>query len=238
VERAAHIEAVARESATLAGAFAAGPRDARVPSCPEWSVVELAEHVGRFTGFWAHVLCEGTGRPKPPAPDPPVEGDLGEWYRPLAAALVEELRATPPETEVWKWKPDDQTPAFIARRTAHELAVHRVDAQLARGAHAPIEAALAADGIDEILMLATVGDGVTGNGETLHLHGTDRDDEWLLTLAPSGLAVERAHGKADLALRGAVSDLELLLYSRPPVGSVNHLGDDAVLAAWHQAFSF
>jgi uncharacterized protein (TIGR03083 family) len=238
VDRTAHIDAVDRESAALADALAAGPRDARVPSCPDWSVAELAEHVGRFTGFWTHVLCEGTGRPKPPAPDPPAEGDLGDWYRELRDHLVEELRATPPETEVWTWKPDDQTPAFVARRAAHELAVHRVDAQLARGPHAPIEPALASDGIDEILMLARVADRTEGDGQTLHLHGTDRDDEWLLTLAPSGLEVERAHGKADLALRGAVSDLELLLYHRPPVGTVEHLGDDAALAAWHGAFAF
>ena len=239
MELAAHIDAVAREAVTLADALAAGPRDARVPSCPDWTVDDLAVHVGRFTGLWAHVLCEGTGRPKPPAPDPPAEGDLGEWYRALGDHLVEELRVTPPETEVWTWKPDDQTPAFIARRAAHELAVHRVDAELARGPHGPIEAALASDGIDEVLMLASIGDEpATGDGQSLHLHATDRDDEWLLALTPSGLEVERAHGKADLALRGAVSDLELLLYNRPPVGPVEHLGDDAALAAWHGAFAF
>ena len=237
MDRAAHIDAVAREGVTLAEALAAGPREARVPSCPDWSVADLAEHVGRFTGFWAHVLCEGTGRPKPPAPDMPTEGDLAEWYRPLVDALVAELRATPPETEVWTWKPDEQTPAFIARRTTHELAVHRVDAQLARGSHTPIDPAVAVDGIDEALMLAGVA-GLRGDGQTLHLHATDRDEEWLLTLAPSGLEVERAHRKADLALRGAVSDLELVLYHRPPVGPVEHLGDDEALAVWHAAFSF
>jgi uncharacterized protein (TIGR03083 family) len=237
VEHAARIDAVARESATLAEALA-GPRDARVPSCPEWSVDELAVHVGQFTGLWAHVLCEGTGRPKPPAPDPPAEGDLGEWYRGLAASLVEELRATPPETQVWTWMPDDQTAGFVTRRCAHELAVHRVDAQLARGPHTPIEAELAADGIDEVLVLVRSQGQPAGEGETLHLHATDSGDEWLLALTPGGLEVERAHGKADLALRGAVSDLELVLYQRPPVGPVEHLGDGAVLTAWHRAFTF
>jgi uncharacterized protein (TIGR03083 family) len=238
VERAAHIDAVARESATLADVLAAGPRGAQVPSCPEWSVTELAQHVGRFTGFWAHVLCEGTGRPKPPAPDPPPEGDLGSWYRALADALVEELRATPPDTEVWTWKPDDQTPAFVARRAAHELAVHRVDAQLARGSHTPIDPPLAADGIDEVCMLVQAQGEAAGDGRTLHLHGTDHGDEWLLALTPAGLEVERTHEKGDLALRGAVSDLELVLYNRPPVGAVEHLGDDDVLAAWYRAFTF
>jgi uncharacterized protein (TIGR03083 family) len=238
VDAATHIDAVARESATLADALAAGPREARVPSCPDWSVAELAEHVGRFSGLWAHVLCEGTGRPKPPFSELPPDGDLAEWYRPLAAALVEELRATPPGTEVWTWMPDDQTPAFVARRAAHELAVHRVDAELARGAHTPIEADLAADGIDEMLLFVERQEEATGEGQTLHLHGTDHGDEWLVTLAPGGLRVERSHGKADLALRGAVSDLELVLYQRPPLAPVEHLGDDGVLAAWYRAFTF
>ena len=75
-------------------------------------------------------------------------------------------------------------------------------------------------------------------GETLHLHGTDRDDEWLLTLDPDGLRVERRHAKADLALRGAVSDLELLLYQRPTLGEVERLGDERVLDAWQRVFTF
>lgn len=58
-----------------------------------------------------------------------------------------------------------------------------------------------------------------GEGETLHLHAFDPAAEWTLTLTPEGLAVERGHTKADLALRGAASDLELLLYDRPPPGA-------------------
>ena len=38
---------------------------------------DLAVHVGEFCGFWSHVLCEGTGRPKTPFPDPPDGDDVG-----------------------------------------------------------------------------------------------------------------------------------------------------------------
>ncbi len=55
---------------------------------------------------------------------------------------------------------------------------------------------------------------------------------------PEGLAVERGHTKADLALRGAASDLELLLYDRPPLGPVERLGSNDALAAWRRAFTF
>jgi uncharacterized protein (TIGR03083 family) len=237
VDAAGHLAAVERESAALAGVLATHPLDAVVPTCPEWTLAELGAHVGNVLGVWSHVLCEATGRHKPPLGDAPADGDLASWFRSCAGALVEELRATPPGVEVWTWMPDDQTPAFVARRMAHEVAVHRVDAELARGPATPIEPELAADGIEEVLLI-TAQQGPVGDGQTLHLHGTDRDDEWLLTLGEDGLGVERRHGKGDLALRGAVSDLELVLYRRPPSGPVEHHGDDEVLDAWYRAFTF
>lgn len=77
-----------------------------------------------------------------------------------------------------------------------------------------------------------------GLGETLHLHASEPEAEWTLTLAPEGLVVERAHRKAGLALRGSASDLELVLYDRPPIGEVQHLGADTALEAWRRAFHF
>jgi uncharacterized protein (TIGR03083 family) len=239
MEYAEHVEAVEPETRALAAAFRRADPGARVPSCPDWTVADLAEHVGGFSGFWAHVLCEGTGRPKPPFPEVQLGASLGDWYEEVAALLVAELRATPPDTAVWTWA-DDQSARFVGRRCAHELAVHRFDAELAIDAPQPIDAAVAADGIDEIFYMVDAASDRAGRGEgeTLHLHGTDRGDEWLLTLDPDGLQVERRHAKGDLALRGAVSDLELLLYQRPTLGDVERLGDERVLAAWQRVFTF
>jgi hypothetical protein len=50
--------------------------------------------------------------------------------------------------------------------------------------------------------------------------------------------VRREHGPADLTLSGAVSDLELVFYDRPPIGPVERHGDEAVLDAWKQEFTF
>jgi hypothetical protein len=163
---------------------------------------------------------------------------------------VNQLRATPEDATVWTWAPDDQSARFVARRAANELAVHRFDAQLARGGPEPIDAALAADGIDEIFVMidAWPEPPGRGDGETLHLHGTDRDDEWLLVLTPDGPHVERGGGEAShsgpkraaphLSLRAAVSDLELTLYQRPALGQIERAGDEAALAAWYRAFTF
>jgi uncharacterized protein (TIGR03083 family) len=241
VDYATHVGAVERETTALTVALD-GPLDLRVPSCPDWTVLELAQHVGEFTGFWTHVLCEATGRPKPSCPDIP-SGDaapVAEWYEQLAGQLIGELRATPPDTTVWTWVPDDKSARFAARRCAHELAIHRFDVELARGQPEPIEPAMASDGIEEIFVMARAHPAPSGrgSGETLHLHGTDHGDEWLIALTPQELQVERRCARADLTLRGAVSDLELLLYQRPTLGDVERIGDLATLEAWGRAFVF
>lgn len=239
-----HVAAVEREVAALAEAFAAGRIEARVPTCPEWTVANLAHHVGGFTGFWSHVLCEATGRPRTEFAELPTDENFGTWYGWLGTSLITELKATPPQQEVWTWAPGRNEASFVARRCAHELAVHRVDAQAARGTTAPIDGALAVDGIEEIFVMIEAWKAIghaesgVGGGQSLHVDATDREAEWLVTLNPDGLDVRREHGRGDLALRGAVSDLELLLYDRPPIGSVDRSGQQEVLDAWYRAFHF
>jgi uncharacterized protein (TIGR03083 family) len=240
MDHAARLDAVEREVDGLVAAVAAGPLDAPVPTCPDFTVDDLAQHVGSFCGFWTHVVCEGSGRPKTPFGDVGPEGRV-EWLRALGGHLVSELRATPPDTVVWTWHPPDQSAAFVTRRVSHELAIHRVDAQLARGSADPIEPELAADGIEEVFVLLTRVDAGPRDGRrrTLHLHGTDFEpSEWFITLEPDGVQVTREHAKGDLALKGTVSDLELLLYQRPTVGAVDRFGDESVLDAFHREFTF
>jgi uncharacterized protein (TIGR03083 family) len=238
-----HCAAVEREVDAIVEAVASGPVDSSTPTCPGWTVTDLVEHVGGFSGFWAHVLCEGSGRPNTLFPDMPSGEPIAGWYADVAADLVRELGATAADQSVWTWVPDRQNAAFVARRCAHELAIHRCDVQAARGTMQPIEGELAADGIEEIFVMieafAARGEETgRGTGETLRLHATDREDEWLVRLTPTGLQIERDDTADDLALRGAASDIELLLYQRPTIGTVEHVGDPAVLDAWYRAFHF
>jgi uncharacterized protein (TIGR03083 family) len=234
VDYAEHIAAIEDHGARLAASFAAGPMDSRVPTCPEWHLRDLAGHVWDFTGFWTHVLCEATGRPKTPfgsMPDAP-----GDGYRELVGHLAEELRAATADTPTWGWVPSEQRAGYAARRCANELAVHGVDAALARGGYEPIAASQAADIIDETFTFAEARE-AKGSGETMHLHGSE-GDEWMITIAADGMHVEHAHGKGDLALRGAASDLAMTLYGRPVVGPIERFGDESVLDVWRTAFRF
>ena len=81
--------------------------------------------------------------------------------------------------------------------------------------------------------------GIPGSGQTLHLHGTDHSPaEWLITLDSSGVRVRREHAKGDLALKGSVSDLEMLLYQRPTVDAIERFGDASVLDVFYGEFTF
>ena len=252
------IDAVERELADLTGAVAAGEPGARVPTCPDFSLDDLAAHVGGFCGFWTHVLCEGTGRPKTPYSTSVGPEGRSAWLAALAGHLVAGLRAAGPDQPVWTWHPTDHTAAFVARRANHETAIHRVDAQLAAtgtaGEVAPPE--LAADGIDEVLMMAAqaAADPRTAgrrrpearHGETLALEPTDTAFSgaaaaWLIRLDPAGLRAVRSvpdAGPADLTLRGPVSDLEMTLYQRPARGPVEKIGDPSVLDSFYEEFTF
>jgi predicted lipid carrier protein YhbT len=111
--------------------------------------------------------------------------------------------------------------------------VHRVDAQAAHDRVAPVTPPeLASDGIAEVLdvMLARLRDAAAGNGETVHLHCTDTEGEWLLTLEPERVRVRLGHAKGDCAARGTASDLLLFLWGRLPADGLEVFGHAELLA--------
>jgi uncharacterized protein (TIGR03083 family) len=246
MDHSQRVEAAERELRELQAAVTAGPLDAAVPTCPDWTVEDLARHVGGFCGFWSHVLCEGTGTPKPAFGDPPTGDAVVGWLAESGGTLVDQLHRAAGDLPVWTWFEADQTAGFVARRSANELAIHRYDAQSARDTCAPIDPTLAVDVIDEVfdaLITRRPRSGAAA-GQTMHLHGTDEvpggagSAEWLVTLHPDRVEARREHAKGDLAVRAPVSDLALLLFRRPALGDVQRFGDDAVLDVWYGEFMF
>ena len=233
------VAAVRRSVDDIDRALHDGPVDIRVPSCPDWTLADLTRHLGEFAGWWTKILCDGTGRPAPEF-EVPEPAQRVNWWRTVGSRLVAELEETPPSTTVWTWSPDDKTASFVARRCAHELAMHGYDAQLARGVPASIPADVATDGIDELLftIIANLGSAPDGHGETLHLHATDCDAEWMVRFEPDRLDVRHEHGKGDQSIRGAVSDLELMLYQRPTIGPVEYFGSSEPMERLHGTFVF
>jgi hypothetical protein len=134
----------------------------------------------------------------------------------------------------------------VSRRITHELAVHRFDAQASRGICTPIPTEVAADGINEVLdVLVTAREHPReGSGRVMTLRSTDVGTEWILTLAPDRVDVERRSDdqppsdSGDMVVSGTASDLELTLYHRPTLSPVDVHGDYTVLDEWHRLFTF
>jgi uncharacterized protein (TIGR03083 family) len=226
----AYRRALRTDAGRLIAAAQRAPLDARVPSCPDWDVADLLGHMGRVYR-WAAACVEANAPVSPrDLPSPPARDARVAWVQSGADRILEVLDQ-PADTPAWTWAPGG-TVGFWQRRQAHETAVHRVDAELATGPPTPVDQELAVDGIDEWLALLPNRLGappITGTGETVHLHCTDGDGEWLLRLGADGLEVEPIHAKGDVAVRGPASDLLLVMMGRQALDTVEVLGDRAVL---------
>ena len=201
-------------------------------------MADLGRHLGHVQR-WATQIVNAEGIARVPFPDETLaDGHVGPWLREGAAALVAALAAVGPDKSVWTMG-EPRTSRFWFRRQAHEATVHRWDAEDAVGiTPTPIDIDLAADGIAEYLevYLPRVhrNSGLTGAGESFHIHRTDGPGEWLVRFEPSGATVTAEHAKADVALRGPAEELLLVLWRRRPASSVELFGSEAALARWYE----
>jgi hypothetical protein len=105
------------------------------------------------------------------------------------------------------------------------------DACTAVGVQAPLDAALASDGIDEFLyvMVPHVREAQPIVGGSVHLHCTDVEGEWLAVPGDGDqMIMTREHAKGSCAIRGEANDLFLLLWRRIPSFAVEVIGDASV----------
>jgi uncharacterized protein (TIGR03083 family) len=228
-----------------------------IPTCPEWTLRQLVTHVGRAHRWAAEITRTRSDAfiPFRAVPDGKLPDDRAgqcAWLQAGAARIVDAVRGAGSDL-VWSFT--GPAPAgFWMRRMAHETLVHRADAQLAAGAEPEpvIEAEVAADAIDEWLMLLTRG--ILANadertealpaGAGLHVHATDDGlagrGEWMIRHDAGGLTVEPGHGKGDAALTGPAASLLLVLMRRRPVSdpAVTVYGDSAVVDGWLASTAF
>jgi len=232
VETQQFLDSIRDESARLVAAAGEAGLGTMVPSCPEWSVAELLGHVGRIQRWQADIVARRVQEAEFSFAEPPSDpAVLVSWVQDATALLLEVLAAAPPDAPLWTFL-GPGVPGFWIRRQAHEVSLHRVDADLAAGRAPALDGQLATDGIDEFLDVVVqfrVRDRMVGTGETIHLHRTDGEGEWLVRLTPSGPEVERTHAKGDAAARGTASDLLLAIRGRVDPSALEVFGDAAVL---------
>jgi uncharacterized protein (TIGR03083 family) len=235
--------------------------EAPVPSCPGWTVSRLTDHLGRVHRSVSQMMAEPTpegGRwaKLPHAPEGPA---VRAWFAEGAAQLEADLAtfdaanavdatADADETLIPTWA-GRQPPRFWARRMAHETAVHRWDAESAGPAGsdaAPLDQALAADGIDEFFEVFTSlrlgADAIAALGPvTLRLVASDAERSWLVRADGTALSWTSPAGEAaaaDLVLEAPAGTLLLLLWGRLDAAACLTSGDLDVAARWRTHIAF
>jgi len=237
MDPAAHLALLRADSADLLAAQRADPT-APAWSGLGWTRTELLTHVANVHGWVRAQLKLGSGeRIRFSTVEPAPEGDeLPGHFESGAAELAELLSAMDVEA-TWPTWAGPQPGTFFGRRMAQETAVHRWDAD-----GGPIDATLAADGIDELLELFAPrlpAEGLGGTEGTIHLHATDLDGEWLIRFTPAGIRFEHGHAKGDVAVRGPAGDLLLWTWNRVPVDDrFEVFGDPTLLVRWREHVRF
>lgn len=214
--------------------------DQPVASCPGWTVTELLSHLGRTQRWVALALGTSPGEPIPRPPRRPEGESPTQWLRLSTRIVLDAFDGVDLTDPVTTWA-GVQDGRWWLRRMAHETSLHAWDARMARGSVTTgIPADLALDGVQEVLdvflPLRFDWDAFGPAGETMHLHATDVDGEWLVRFQPDGaVEVRREHAKGDVAVRGPASELLLTLWNRGDGTGVEVLGDAAVLERYRAA---
>jgi uncharacterized protein (TIGR03083 family) len=237
METTRYIETLRHEGGLLADAAQKAGPEAPVPPCPQWQVRDLLRHAGAVHRWAACYVTEGRKEGADWDESAPGDDELVDWYRGLAGHLADALEAAPADLDCWYFFAAPSPLAFWSRRQAHEVTVHRVDAQAALGVQpSPIDPDFAADGVHELLA------GFHGRQRskvrtqaprTLRVRAVDADADWLVRLSPEPPVVEQgAPGDADCTLSGGAAQLYLALWNRAPYTELAVEGDASLVELW------
>lgn len=248
---ARYLDHLHRESARFRAVLTDADPDARVPSCPDWTVADLLRHLTEVQHFWAHCVMR-----RPAAPDP--EQGWGEpprqdghahmlaYFDDVSSMLQSALTGLDPREPAWTWS-DDQTVGFVLRRQTHEALIHRLDAEIASGQPSRLDPLLATDGVHEALdvmygeqpswgtftptddhVCVRVRDTNTQIWVQLgHFIGTDPDDGTRHD-GPHLRVVAAPDDEPALALTGDAGELDAWLWHRGNANGLDWAGDDDV----------
>jgi uncharacterized protein (TIGR03083 family) len=239
METAEFIRILDREGQLLASAAEEAGPDAKVPTCPQWQVRDLLRHTGTVHRWATAFVAEELTDFRPFGDEPALDGEeLLAWFRTGHRLLVDTLDAAAPDVRCWHFLPAPSPLAFWARRQAHETAVHRFDAEAARGGTTEeFGRDFAADGIDELLrgFHAREKSRVrSAEPRVLRVRADDTDGAvWTVRLTEEPPATEYGGtGDADCEVSGPAARLYPALWNRLPLPRVT--GDASVAELWRE----
>jgi uncharacterized protein (TIGR03083 family) len=238
-----------RSRAFRSAVWTAASLDVPVPTCPEWSLLDLVHHLGEGRRSWAATVAAGpaaTSRVRPPSDGDaaaPSEPDaLDGWLAASTRQLLDALREAGPERGCWTWWGDSQSPGTcgaVARHQLQEIAVHTYDAQLTVGTPQPLPDAVALDGVEEFLSTCCATTSPWPHEPAVVDYAATEGRSWRLWVSADGARtapLPETAGPVDARVTGTASEIVLAaFYGRRPLEALTIEGDREVidrLIAW------
>jgi uncharacterized protein (TIGR03083 family) len=219
----------------------------KVPTCPEWTLLDLVQHLGTVHRDWAAIVSAGPASVPPAKSAPEGAGIVAREVEPLLAwsaastqLLLDVLREVGPDRGCWTWWGPSQSPqtsGAVARHQVQEATVHTYDAQVALGDPPPLPDEAALDGVEEFLSTCCAWIAPWPHeAAAVDFHVTE-GRSWRLTLSADGARATRlpapggapaagdAPNAASASARGTAAELVLVFYDRIPIDSLQLEGD-------------
>ncbi|MGW6822571.1 maleylpyruvate isomerase N-terminal domain-containing protein [Streptomyces sp. NPDC055005] len=245
-----------RSTAFRAAIASAPSLDVQVPTCPEWTLFDLAQHIGEGRRDWAVTVAAGPAPAKSAAEGataaPREREALLAWLAESTEQLVDALRKAGPDRGCWAWWETLQSPhtsGAVARHQLQQMAVHTYDAQITVGAPQPLPTEVALDGVDEFLSTCVAtASAWQHKPAAIDFHASE-GRSWRLSLSADGARTARLPEPGTMAAtaagqdpdvvtasaRGTAHELVLILHGRIPFDSLELDGDRGLfdqLSAW------
>lgn len=240
-------DALDEELERFAAALESAGVTALVPTCPEWTIAQLSEHLGTIHRWATRLVASRSSVRVPPDPDDVGPGPYdATWLREGGATLVATLRAARPDEPMWAWGADQHV-RFWSRRQLHETLVHRLDLDIARGRTPLVDGGLAEDAIDEFLVNLKAAERFSpkvrelrGDGAVVALTSTHGSRTWRVRLETDGFVLLDTAPRPNAALSGAADELLLVVTRRRALAdsALTLEGDGALMEWWltHSVF--
>lgn len=239
------------EESTLLRSCAVGNLDVPIPTCGDWDMRALIEHVAFV--FVERSACIHAGSDRgafeevQPTLGLPFDGPI-ESFDAAQVDLLKDFQGHEDADPAISWDGLDNTVGFWKRRVAHEVLTHRVDAEMALGVEiSPIDAALAADGIDEFLDTKLIYKSATQNDairdqlrslEGVVVKFVCGDSERAVTVAVDGIARAPTGIEPHLTFSADPVRLNLWLWRRVDFDAIDISGSDELARKFYQLSAF
>lgn len=224
-----------------------------VPTCPDWTVADLTWHLAETQHFWASIVGGNLATPTAVIGLPrPEDGRLVDIAGEQSARLVAELGRKGAGEPCWSWHDQGRSVGWVRRRQAHEVLIHRVDAELAMeaigaGTSTPVDEELATDGIDEMLRVMLDASETPewarfeADGPSLRIQVPDRS--WRVRLGrfigtdsddtdhdlPALVVDDETDSAVDATIEGSASEIDLWLWRRGSLDRASVDGDSSAV---------